>query len=167
MIETKFTQTGKIEINPDLSDAMLECSMVMHEGILQNLDAGGSPTWRALAGGGASHLGGRSGSIGQSIWHSSTDTTASAGGGGLPYSYIHNYGGEIPVTERSRNFFYAMYKDTGDKMWFAMYLKYRVGDRIEMPKREYVTFTDEMVEQIMEKISENIILTKDGVVQNV
>lgn len=161
MISGSANIENEIQINYDLSDEMAKIARVMHESIIAGLEAGGNPTFHPLGSGAASYLGGRGGSIAQSIGHESTDTTAQAGVvSKLPYSFIHNYGGQIKVTERSHAFFWFMHKQTGDSMWKALALKYQVGDFIQMPKREYVHFTDELVRDIMEILKTKIFSLK-------
>lgn len=75
----------------------------------------------------------------------------------LPYSEIHNTGGKIKITQKMRNFFWAMYyKNIGNTLydiktksavyddapkeaifWKALALK-KIGDEITIPKRQFI-----------------------------
>jgi phage gpG-like protein len=163
MISGKAHIENEIEVNDNLSDAMSKIAGIMHESIIAGLEAGGNPTFHPLGSGAPSYLGGRGGSIAQSMGHASTDTTAEAGVFDvLPYSYIHNFGGQIKVTERQKAFFWFMYKQTGEQMWKALALKYQPGEFIQMPKREYIHFTDDLTKDIMDILKTQILTFKQG-----
>ncbi len=55
---------------------------------------------------------------------------------GLEYAEIHNEGGDIPVTAKSRRYFMAKFKETGKRFWFNMARKR--GNSITMPKRQFI-----------------------------
>jgi len=61
----------------------------------------------------------------------------------LPYAGIHNDGGEIIVTQRMKNFFWAKHIESKNinaadaKFYKAMALK-KVGDKIVIPQRQFI-----------------------------
>lgn len=56
-------------------------------------------------------------------------------GSEVPYAAIHEYGGTIPKTPRSRRFFWAMWYNTNAPMWKALALG---SGPIRMPARPYL-----------------------------
>ncbi len=52
------------------------------------------------------------------------------------YAQYHNEGATIAVTERSRKFFWYMYRQTGDQRWKAMALTEKTSFRL--PKRQFI-----------------------------
>lgn len=52
------------------------------------------------------------------------------------YAEIHNNGGVIPITKKSRKFFWAMFKETGETKWKAMALTKKQAFKI--PKRQFI-----------------------------
>jgi len=56
-------------------------------------------------------------------------------GSEVPYAAIHEYGGTIPKTPRSRRFFWAMWYNTNAPMWKALALG---SGSIRMPARPYL-----------------------------
>lgn len=56
----------------------------------------------------------------------------------MPYAGIHNTGGEITVTAKMRGWWWYEFKRTKDKKYKAMALKYSVGDKMKIPKRQYI-----------------------------
>lgn len=61
-------------------------------------------------------------------------------GAGLPYAAIHNEGGTItiPITQKMKKFFWAMYKKTGEEVWKYMALTKKENITIRIPKRQYI-----------------------------
>lgn len=55
---------------------------------------------------------------------------------GIVYAHIHNYGGQIRVTARSRRFFWAKFKETGAAFWRNMALNKK--GFIKMPQRQFI-----------------------------
>lgn len=66
-----------------------------------------------------------------------------------PYAEIHNSGGvlNIPVTQRSRKFFWAMFKATGDEKWKWMALTKKESFTIKMDKRQFMGDSDSFNKQ--------------------
>lgn len=59
---------------------------------------------------------------------------------GVPYAYIHNFGGRIPITPKMRKFFWAKYYEAGKttpdaEFWRNMALK---RGALEIPKRQFM-----------------------------
>lgn len=55
---------------------------------------------------------------------------------GVIYGAIHEFGGRIPITRRSRGFFWAMFRKTGDLKWKYMALSRK--SHFVMPARPYL-----------------------------
>lgn len=57
-----------------------------------------------------------------------------------PYAEIHNNGGvlNIPITTRSRKYFWFMYMETGKGMWKAMALTKKDRLTVNMEKRQFM-----------------------------
>lgn len=53
----------------------------------------------------------------------------------IPYALIHEFGGEIPITDKMRRFFWAKYAETKQQFWMAMALTKKSS--ITMPARPY------------------------------
>jgi phage gpG-like protein len=68
-------------------------------------------------------------------------------GSGVAYAKIHNEGGEITITAKMRRFFWAQYKETGVDYFKNMAL--RTGDKIVMPKRQYMGDSRKLNNKIM------------------
>jgi len=72
------------------------------------------------------------------------------------YAEIHNNGGIIPITKRSRGFFWKMYEKTGDIKW--KYLALTKADHFKMPKRQFIgeskTLLDKLDKILTGEISE-------------
>ncbi|WP_166964640.1 phage virion morphogenesis protein [Yeosuana marina] len=75
-----------------------------------------------------------------------------------PYAAIHNEGGilNIPITERSRKFFWVMFKATGNEKWKWMALTKKDRFTIKIDKRQYMgdseTFTRDWDAHVINEI---------------
>lgn len=78
-------------------------------------------------------------------------------GEGLPYTYIHEFGGKIPVTVKSRKFFWAKWYESGksDQIWKNMALTKK--SFFEMPARRYFRLQDQDVTNIVGQLSQYLI----------
>lgn len=58
----------------------------------------------------------------------------------IPYAAAHEFGGTwtVPVTQRMRSFFWAMWFETKQDIWFNMALTKKTSFTITMPKRAYI-----------------------------
>jgi len=118
-----------------------------------------------------------SGDLRRSIRSRSTDNSITFYSD-LPYAAIHNEGGEIVVTERMKKFFWWKYytatgsfgrKKDGSRrndkrtlqlsdeadFWKAMALM-KVGDKIKIPKRQFLGKSPEVEAAVREIIEENL-----------
>ncbi len=77
----------------------------------------------------------------------------------LPYADIHNNGGKfsIPITQKMRNFFWAMFKSTGKESWKWMALTKKKRFPIRIPQRQFIGNSAELNKNIDNKIMETII----------
>lgn len=68
----------------------------------------------------------------------------------VPYAKIHNEGGtlNIPITPKSRKFFWYMYQKTGLNKWKWMALTKKERLSITMPKRQFIGHSDTMMKHI-------------------
>lgn len=84
-------------------------------------------------------------------------------GEGIPYAAIHNTGGHITVrlTEKSRKFFWYMYKSTGNTKWKWMALAKKNQSSptltIKIPKRKYIGDSQELNKSIHTLITDKIV----------
>lgn len=71
-------------------------------------------------------------------------------GEGLPYANIHNTGGTIsvPVTAKSRKFFWYMHKKTGDQKWKWMALTKKERLSIYIPQRQFIGDSQTLLKQL-------------------
>lgn len=67
-----------------------------------------------------------------------TNRVVKVGSANVPYANIHNEGGTITQkpTKKQRKFFWAMYKQTGDRAWKSAALADTIT--IKIPKRQFV-----------------------------
>ena len=68
-----------------------------------------------------------------------------------PYSAIHNYGGNIRITDKMRKFFWAKFYSTGNSDWKWMALT--SNNYITIPKRQFMGWNNDLRRKI-----DNIIL---------
>lgn len=72
----------------------------------------------------------------------------------VPYAKAHNEGaafkGRIPITEKSRKFFWAMFYQTGDERYKRMALtkKTEFNPFIKIPKRQFIGNSKELTDEI-------------------
>ncbi|MBP0904169.1 hypothetical protein ACFSKN_08190 [Mariniflexile gromovii] len=76
-----------------------------------------------------------------------------------PYSQIHNEGGvlNIPITQRSRKYFWKMFSVTGDQKWKAMALTKKERLTVRIPKRQFMGDSETFRRNWDEKVQEEII----------
>lgn len=79
-------------------------------------------------------------------------------GTSAPYAQIHNEGGTIlvNVTDKSRRFFWFMYKATGKESWKWMALTKKNQLAIKIPKRQYIGESAEYMRQLDEWLEKEI-----------
>lgn len=72
-----------------------------------------------------------------------------------PYAAIHQFGGtlkpSIPITKKTRKFFWAKFYESGQDKWKALALtkKKELRPTIKIPARPYITLTEEDLEEII------------------
>ena len=61
-------------------------------------------------------------------------------GSDQPYADIHNNGGmiTIPITEKSRRYFWYMFKVSNNSMWKALALTKKESITMKIPKRQFM-----------------------------
>ncbi|KQC30190.1 phage virion morphogenesis protein [Flagellimonas eckloniae] len=66
------------------------------------------------------------------------------------YAELHNEGGKvvIPITEKSRKYFWFMYRATGKEMWKGLALTKKQKLVIMMPKRQFLGESQIFMEQL-------------------
>lgn len=69
---------------------------------------------------------------------------------GLKYAAIHNFGGTVRVTAKSRRFFWAMFKRTGLVEWKNLALTKKSS--FDIPKREYVGDSKKLIKVLEKRI---------------
>lgn len=71
-------------------------------------------------------------------------------GSDAEYAEIHNNGGtvKISITEKSRKYFWFMYKATGKGMWKALALTKKESLLIKIPKRQFIGESSTLLNQL-------------------
>lgn len=79
-------------------------------------------------------------------------------GQGIPYASIHNTGGTIsvPVTEKSRRFFWYMYMQTKEERWKWMALTKKDRLSVRMPQRKFIGKSQMLNKQIQQFMVEQM-----------
>ena len=155
--------TGALpDMNPDWGTVMDEASTIMLEGVEEIMRQGGPRElkWPPLRSGEPSRLY-ESGTLVGGLSKRHDEDSAEAGVYGVPYARYVQEGGHPHVTERSKRYFWARYKDTKDPKWKYMALQ-RVGTVMNIPPRPFVVWTMEMIEAVTKKIGQAIIETTSG-----
>ena len=63
-----------------------------------------------------------------------------------PYAEIHNYGRSVPITAKSRKYFWAKYMETGNEFWKNLALTKKTS--FEVPQREFIGESKKLEEKI-------------------
>lgn len=76
-----------------------------------------------------------------------------------PYAAIHNDGGvlNVPITERSRKYFWFMFMQTGKGMWRAMALTKKDRLTIKIPQRQFMGHSETFITNWDEHVSKEIL----------
>ncbi len=160
------TVTGALpRVNTDLSPKMALAAKIMEESIKLNFIQGGRPvSWEPRKSQLFSHpLLFASGGLYSSIYSTSGDRWAEAGA----RKTIHQTGGifPIPITDKSRGFFWSVWYRTGEEMWKWMALTKSTVFMVKMPKRQYVLFQQTDIEKILNLIGAGIVSFTEGDIQ--
>lgn len=155
-----FSIEGELPVvNADLSEVMRAVALLMEESVKLNFIEGGRPVhWEATKRGTRAFY--PFGDLFYSIRKISGATWAEVSAGdNLPYARIQQAGGEfnVPITQQSRKFFWAMFFKTGDPKWQWMALSNKSSFHIRIPARPYMMFQDEDVEKILSLIGGGIV----------
>ena len=59
------------------------------------------------------------------------------------------------ITDKMRDYFYAMYKEKDDEKWLAMYLYAKKNSHIIIPKRQFMGQSAVLLQQIIDFIAKN------------
>ncbi|TWP30525.1 hypothetical protein ETU08_01835 [Apibacter muscae] len=76
-----------------------------------------------------------------------------------PYASIHNHGGVmmIPITKKSRKYFWYMYYRTKKELYRGLALTKKKSVRVQMPKRQFIGHSDTLMIQLDDWILNRII----------
>lgn len=119
----------------------------------KDFDEGGRPAWKPNLEGTTTMV--KSGALSRRAEITSIDGThvEVTIGEGLPYSFLHQFGGTYPVTETQRKFFWAKYAETGQERWKYMAL----AKQLTWPARRHARFPDEAVAEITALLSGSVL----------
>ena len=150
------------QINLDFTEKYRQIAELMKKSIQLNFTEGGRPEpWapRKYDLFGNPLLFG-SGALFSSIYSDSGPDFAEAGA----KNTVHQEGATftVPITERSRGFFWVMWYNTGDEMWKWMALTQRAVFVINIPGRPYVMFQKEDIEKYMEILGTGLFTLTDA-----
>ena len=81
-----------------------------------------------------------------------------AGNQNVNYSQIHNEGGTltVPITAKSRKYFWYMFYKTNDLMWKRMALTKKTSMKIKIPKRQFMGNSEMLNKEIDHLITTKI-----------
>ncbi|WP_438710846.1 hypothetical protein ACSTS3_19605 [Aquimarina muelleri] len=76
-----------------------------------------------------------------------------------PYASVHNEGGilNVPITERSRKYFWFMYSQTGKGMWRAMALTKKDRLTIKIDQRQFMGHSNSFVQDWNDHVIQEIL----------
>lgn len=80
-------------------------------------------------------------------------------GSDAEHAEIHNNGGivKIPITQKSRKYFWLMFKVTGNSMWKALALTKKESITITIPKRQFIGESATFMRQLDEWVKNEIL----------
>jgi phage gpG-like protein len=140
---------------PNLLPEMRDIAQRLHASILRNFREGGKPKWKPTKAGNPPLIGkGRlMGSV--AISEVTPESARVSAGEGLPYAFIHQFGGTTRprVTERSRGFFWHKFFETREEMWKFMAISKKRRFTVPIPQRKYMMFQPDDVRYIRDKIT--------------
>lgn len=152
------------ELNIDLEKVMKQVAELMKHSIHLNITEGGRPEWPPLK----PNIFNRTkaffppGELAGSIYSDSGKDWAEAGSG-FKWARVHQFGSthSIPITPKSRGFFWYMFHQTGDEKWKYMALTQRAVFVVHIPARPFVMFQEEDAAKILDMIGSGIINFSD------
>lgn len=76
----------------------------------------------------------------------------------MPYAKIHNEGGtiKVPITAKSRKYFWYMYKQTGVAMWKGMALSKKEHISIKIPQRQFMGDSVVLMQTMQNQVFDHI-----------
>lgn len=158
MIDVTITgEIPKAQINA--RESMQRVSKLMDRAIELNFLLGGRPAWPALKSGGETPLV-SSGRLKNSREYGSGSNFAYVTvGKDLAYARIQREGGviKVPINNKSRGYFWAMWYQTGDEKWKNFALSRRSEFIIYIPPREYLSIPQQDLFEMLEVIGSGII----------
>jgi phage gpG-like protein len=152
---------GDISVVSNLHDTMKKVADLMRKSVDDNFANNGRPPWLPLK----PNIFGQTqayqhGVLRKSVRQENDGGTASViAGENLPYARIQNFGGinYVPITDKSRRFFWYMWFTTRDEMWKSMALMGNAGMWVKIPARTFMMFQEEDITKIMELVGSGII----------
>jgi len=86
------------------------------------------------------------------------EVEVTAGNQHVKYARIHNEGGtvRVPVTQRARRFFWAMFYETSDEKWKWMALTKKQSFTIRIPRRKFMGHSKVLYDDIRKMINKEL-----------
>jgi phage gpG-like protein len=160
-MEPKIVVDRWFDVNTDLSPVFKDVSERMRNSVLANFTAGGRPTpWKT-----SPNFLLQSYRLRGSVKESSGSNFAEVEAGrGLPYAFIHQFGGTTKptITEASRGFFWKKFFETKDEKWKWMALSKKSKFTVKIPARPYMLFQESDIEYIGKALMGGIVKFYDA-----
>jgi phage gpG-like protein len=164
----EITQNGHYEIKTDLTQAMKKVKDVMRGSVDLNFAEGGRPKWELRKTSPTRFynehpLLRRTGNLLGSI-KGRSDTNSATVGTNKVYAWAMDQGARlnIPITNRSRRFFWMMWFRTNDSIWKYMAISKSGVFKAIVPPRQFMMFQNEDIEKILDIIGKGIIQFTQG-----
>lgn len=138
-------------------EALRKVGAYMVRSVQKNFERAGRPAWEPTRSGETPLV--TSGKLYRSVrWRLEGNTVIISAGEGLGiYPSVQQYGAFVPITERAKSFFWAMFYQTGEERWKWMALQ-KVGSRMRIPARPYMMFQDEDIDKIIEIMGQDVFI---------
>lgn len=165
MINTSITYSLP-KVNSNLTGTMKRVENAIKASVMETLVTGGRQRWQPLQ----PNVFGRTQAfyppnrLAMSVVsRSGEDFAEVSAGAGLRYAMAQHQGSvnAIPITMKSRKFFWVMFHRTGDPKWKNMALSSKDRFIIRIPPRPFVMFQMEDIENIIKLIGDGIIKFED------
>jgi phage gpG-like protein len=158
MIDVKITgEIPQASANPQ---AMAAVEKILDRAVELNFLTGGHGSWAPLKSDGMQSSLIRTGRLFRSRRSGHTASSAWVGvGEGLIYAGLVRHGGDVivPVTDRSRAFFWAKWYETSDERWKWMALMRKSVLLLRFPARDYMELGEETMAAILDLLAGNLI----------